>query len=149
MAKKKRKRNIKRSDAKEIMRRKDYEALAAFRYGIRKFFRFSEEAASKVGLSMRQYQALLTIRGFPDRDEVTMGEMAEWLQIRHHSAVGLVNRLESQQLVVRQRSAEDKRRVFIRLTTKGKRVLEKLAKLHKQELKRLKPQLEQLPSLLA
>lgn len=130
------------------MRRKDYEALAAFRYALRKFFKFSEEAAGQVGLSMRQYQALLTIRGFPGRDEVTIGEMAEWLQIRHHSAVGLVDRLEDQRLVKRKRSAEDKRRVYISLTTKGKQVLKKLASLNKEELRRLHPELQQMCDVL-
>jgi DNA-binding MarR family transcriptional regulator len=134
---------------KEIMQKKDYEALAAFRYALRKFFRFSEQEASNYGLSMRQYQALLTIRGFPGRDEVTMSEMAEWLQIKHHSAVGLIDRLESQNLVVRQKSVEDKRRVLIRITPKGQRILEKLAALNKQELRRLKPQIKQLYDLLA
>src|SRR5215471_21282131 len=117
-----------------IMRRKDYEALAAFRYALRKFFRFSEEAAEQSGLSIRQYQALLTIRGFPGRDEVTVGEIAEWLQIRHHSAVGLVDRLALQHLVTRKRGKTDKRQVYILLTSKGKKILEKLAMLNKEEL---------------
>ena len=131
------------------MRRRDYEALASFRYGLRKFFRFSEEKAAAVGLSMRQYQALLTIRGFPGRDEVTIGEMAEWLQIRHHSAVGLVDRLESQRLVARRRSSEDRRHVFIRLTSKGRKVLERLAALNKEELRRIRPHIVQLSAILA
>jgi DNA-binding MarR family transcriptional regulator len=139
---------VKGSRREEMMQKKDYEALATFRYALRKFFRFSEEAAEKFGLSMRQYQALLTICGFPGREHITMGEMAEWLQIKHHSAVGLVDRLESQHLVVRKRSKEDKRRVFIHITGKGRRVLQKLARLNKEELKRLKPQIQQLSELL-
>lgn len=130
------------------MHKKDYEALAVFRYALRKFFRFSEQEASKVGLSMRQYQALLTIRGFPKKDQITISEIAEWLQIRHHSAVGLVDRLESQGLVIRKRSSEDKRKVLIRLTARGNRMLEKLARMNKEELKRLKPQIKQLADLL-
>jgi DNA-binding MarR family transcriptional regulator len=133
---------------KEVMQKRDYEALAMFRYALRKFFRFSEEAAGAEGLSMRQYQALLTICGFTGKDEITMGDMAEWLQIKHHSAVGLINRLESQDLVTRKRSKEDKRRVFIQITAKGKRILQRLAQLNKQELRRLKPQIEQLSELL-
>ncbi len=148
MAKKKLPQKKRKSNAKEVMKKEDYEALAGFRYAIRKFFKFSEEAASTFGLSMRQYQALLTVCGFPGRDQITMGEMAEWLQIRHHSAVGLVDRLESQQLVTRRRSQKDKRRVFIRITGKGKRTLEKLASLNKEELRRLKPQIQQLAVLL-
>lgn len=97
---------------------------------------------------MRQYQALLTIRGFPEHGTVTVGDIAEWLQIRHHSAVGLVDRLQARRLVVRRRSSEDKRRVFISLTPMGNRVLERLAAMNKEELKRLRPQLEQLSQIL-
>jgi DNA-binding MarR family transcriptional regulator len=130
------------------MRDKDYQALSQFRYAIRKFLRFSEFESSKAGLSMQQYQVLLTIRAFPDKEEITITELAEWLQIRHHSAVGLVDRLESRGLLVRKRGRVDKREVCLRLTAKGKRILERLAVMNKQELKRLKPQIKQLASLL-
>lgn len=123
------------------MRKRDYEALASFRYAMRRFFRFSEQMAGSYGLSSRKYQALLTIRGFPGRDEATIGEIAEWLQIRHHSAVGLINRLEKQGFVIRRKGKNDKREVYIRLTAKGVRILEKLAWLNKNELKKLGPQL--------
>lgn len=139
---------LQHSEMKAIMRRKDYEALASFRYAMRRFFRFSEEMAGRYGLSNRQYQALLTIRGFPGRDEVTIGEIAEWLQVRHHSAVGLINRLEKQNLVVRRKGKDDRREVYIRLTAKGKRILEKLAWLNKNELKRLGPQKSLLKIIL-
>jgi DNA-binding MarR family transcriptional regulator len=123
--------------SKAIMKRKDYEALASFRYALRKFFRSSEQAAAETGLTIRQYQALLTIRGFPGKDDVTISDIAEWLQIRHHSAVGLVNRLSKQGLVIRQRSKKDKREVCVRITTKGRTILQKLAYINKQELKNL------------
>ena len=128
------------SASNQVMRKKDYEALAAFRYALRRFFRFSEEAAEDAGLSIRQYQALLTILGFPGRDEATIGEIAERLQIRHHSAVGLINRLEAQKFVVRRKRRGDRREVYVRLTAKGNQTLKRLAFLNKQELKRLKPQ---------
>ncbi len=67
----------------------EYEALAAFRYNLRQFLSFSESAAASAGLTPRQYQAFLAIKGFPGRDSVTIGELAEQLQIAHHSAVGL------------------------------------------------------------
>jgi DNA-binding MarR family transcriptional regulator len=142
--------NLKKSasSARRIMHKKDYEALAVFRYAIRKFFRFSEQESFKLGLSMRQYHALLVILGFPGKEEITIGEMAEWLQIKHHSAVGLVDRLESQNLVKRKKDKNDKRVVCIGLTRKGERILEKLASLNKEELKRLKPQIRQLSDLL-
>ena len=89
-----------------------YETLAAFRYALRRFIHFSEEAAQAAGITAQQYQALLAIKGFPARDNVTVGELAERLQLRHHSAVGLIDRLEAEKLVVRAPSAEDRRHVL-------------------------------------
>src|SRR5580704_6134705 len=88
-----------------------YEALAAFRFALRRFIRFSENAAQAAGITAQQYQALLAIKGFPGRDTITVGELAERLQLRHHSAVGLIDRLAAEKLVVRLPSAEDRRRV--------------------------------------
>jgi DNA-binding MarR family transcriptional regulator len=130
------------------MQKKDYEALAAFPYALRKFFRFSEQAASKYGLSIKQYEALLTICGFPGREEITMCEIAQWLQIGYRSAVGLVDRLELQRLVIHKKCKEDKLKALIRITKKGRRVLEKLASQNKHELQRLKRQIRQLSDLL-
>src|SRR5262245_53741046 len=80
----------------------EYEVLAAFRYHLRQFLQFSEEAARSAGLTPRQHQALLAIKGFPERERVTIGELAEQLQIAHHSAVGLVDRLAAQHLIERE-----------------------------------------------
>jgi DNA-binding MarR family transcriptional regulator len=117
--------------------KKEYETLAAFRYRLRHFLRFSESAAEASGLTSRQYQALLAIRGFPARECVTIGELAEQLQIAHHSAVGLVNRLAVQNLVSREASTQDRRHVYVKLTTRGLEVLEELTSAHKEELRRL------------
>ena len=87
----------------------EYETLAAFRYALRQFMHFSEEAAQAAGITAQQYQALLAIKGFPGRDSVTVGELAERLQLRHHSAVGLIDRLVAEKLAVRVPSAEDRR----------------------------------------
>jgi len=122
---------------REIMKRKDYESLAAFRYALRKFFRFSEEAAAARGLTIRQYQALLTIQGFPGKEEITIRDIAEWLQIRHHSAVGLVNRLVHQGFAMRKKGKRDRRKVCVRVTAKGRAILQKLAYINKQELRQL------------
>ena len=130
------------------IKQSDYETLAAFRYSLRQFLRFSEEAAHAVGLTPHQHQALLAIRGFPRRGRVTMGELAERLQIRHHSAVELVNRLALDGLVVRKISEEDHRRVHVNLTKRGEDVLEKLSAVHKQELRRIGPQLKQMIGIL-
>jgi DNA-binding MarR family transcriptional regulator len=119
----------------------DYETLAEFRYALRCFLRFSENAAETVGLTLQQHQALLFIIGFPGREKVTIGELAERLQIRHHSTVGLVDRLEEQGLVKRMPNDEDRRQVFIGLTGKGVAVLESLANMHREELRHLGPQL--------
>src|SRR5512143_2309408 len=121
----------------------DYETLAAFRYALRQFLHFSEEAAEAVGLTPQQHQALLAIRGFPGRDQVTVGELAERLQIRHHSAVGLVDRLVTQKLVARAAAENDRRQVFVALTSRGLSTLEQLAAVHRAELRRIGPQISQ------
>jgi len=122
----------------------ELEALAAFRYTLRQFMRFSEEAAQEVGLTPQQHQALLNIQGFPGRDQITIGELAERLKIRHHSAVGLVNRLVGEGLVKREAAQTDRRRVYVKLSRRGLEMLEKLSEAHRRELKRIGPQLGQL-----
>ena len=119
----------------------DYETLAEFRYALRCFLHFSENAAETVGLTLQQHQALLFIIGYPGRERITIGELAERLQIRHHSAVGLVDRLEEQGLVERIPNEEDRRQVLISLTGKGISVLESLANIHREELRHMGPQL--------
>src|SRR5260221_8535245 len=96
----------------------EYETLASFRYLMRQFLHFSENAAEDIGLTPQQHQALLAIAGYPERDYVTIGELAERLQIRHNSAVGLVDRLVAQGLVMRS-PGTDRRVVHLRLTSHG------------------------------
>ncbi len=121
--------------------KKDYEALASFRYALRRFLHFSEEAAAGANLSSQQHQALLAIRGFPERDAVTVGELAERLQIRPNSAVGLVDRLVSRGLVERESNEGDRRKVLVRLTPQGEATLEELSTVHRDELRRTGPKL--------
>lgn len=121
-----------------------YEALAAFRYALRQFMRFSEAAAQAAGVTPQHHQALLAIKGFPGRDNVTVGELAERLQLRHHSAVGLVDRLVAEKLVSRATSSEDRRRVLIHLTSRGEKVLEKLSAMHRKQLQRIGPEISEL-----
>jgi len=121
----------------------EYQQLASFRYALRSFLRFSESAAEKVGLTAQHYQALLTVCAGAGR-HVTINDLAQQLLIRHNSAVGLVDRLTAQGLLAREPSAEDGRKVYLRLTAKGDRVLEKLAEVHREELRRIGPQLESL-----
>jgi len=121
-----------------------YETLAAFRYALRRFMHFSEEAAQAAGITPQQYQALLAIRGFPGRDKVTVGELAERLQLRHHSAVGLVDRLVAEKLAVRVPSDKDRRQVLIQLTGRGETMVEKIAFVHRNQLKQIGPEISRL-----
>jgi len=128
----------------QTLRKAEYESLAAFRYALRRFIHFSEASAENAGITPQQHQALLAIKGFPGRDCVTVGELAERLQLRHHSAVGLIDRLVLEKLVVREPSKEDRRQVLIRLTRRGKDKLEKLSALHREQIKRIGPELSHL-----
>lgn len=119
----------------------DYRHLAEFRYLLRHFLSFSEEAARAAGLAPQQHQALLAIRGFGGK--LTVGELAERLAIKPHSAVGLTDRLAEAGLVVRQ-AGKDRRQVVLGLTRMAEGKLAKLSRAHRQELKRLAPLLETL-----
>ncbi|HEV7500172.1 MAG TPA: MarR family transcriptional regulator [Vicinamibacteria bacterium] len=119
----------------------EYEALAEFRSRLREFLRFSEEAAARVGLTPRQHQALLAIRGAAGGGPLSVGGLAESLQIRPHSAVGLVDRLAGLDLAARRPGREDRRQVFVSLTRKGSRLLARLSAAHRDELRRLGPRL--------
>jgi DNA-binding MarR family transcriptional regulator len=92
----------------------------------------------------QQHQALLAIKGFPDRDDVTIGELAERLQLAHHSTVGLVDRLQKQNYLGRTQAAQDHRKVYVKLTAKGEKILEKLSTEHREQLRRISPQLKSL-----
>jgi DNA-binding MarR family transcriptional regulator len=118
-----------------------YERLLALRTGLRRFERWSEQQAAAAGLTGAQHQLLLCIRGHPDRRGPTIGELADYLQLRHHSVVGLVDRADSGGLVSRARDQEDHRVVRVRLTKAGAECIERLSALHLEELQRLAPQL--------
>ena len=124
-----------------IIAKSDYEALAAFRHALRQFLDFSQVAARQAGLTPQQHQALLAIKGFPGREVVTVRELAERLLLRHHSAVGLLDRLEGLGLVRRQTDPDDRRRVLIALTAKAERLLAGLSATHLEEIRRLGPSL--------
>ena len=126
-----------------------YETLAEFRYALRQFMRFSEEAAQAAGITAQHHQALLAIKGFPGRDSITVGELAERLQLRHHSAVGLLDRLAAEKLVARAPSRQDRRQVFIRLTRRGENVLARLSSAHSRQLRQMGPGLSRLLKQLA
>ena len=117
----------------------DYRALASFRYTLRKFLAFSENAAKGVGLTPQQHQALLAIMGYPDAEAVTIGALAERLLLKHHSTVELVDRLTELELVKRTRDTQDRRRVILRLTKKAQQILSSLSAAHLEELRRFRP----------
>ena len=119
----------------------DYAALASFRRSLRVFLAFSEEAARKAGLTPQQHQALLAIRGFVSESGVTVGDLASNLMLKHHTAVGLVDRLVRAGLAVRQPDPEDRRRVFLTLTSKAAEALTALSATHVAEIRRNAPQL--------
>jgi len=128
----------------DLMTKAHYEMMAELRYSLRRFFRLSEEIALAAGATPQQYQSLLAIKGLPGRDQITIGELAEQLQIRHHSAVGLANRLVSEGYAQRVRGSTDRRQVFLALTPKGEALLEKLAATHGEEWMRIAPHLKTL-----
>lgn len=119
----------------------DYSALADFRYQIRRFLYFSEEAARAEDLEPQQHQIMLAIRGLQTDDGPAIGVLAAYMFIRHHSAVGLIDRLEKRDLVSRERRSDDRRQAIVRLTPKGAAVLERLAGAHQAELANLAPHL--------
>jgi DNA-binding MarR family transcriptional regulator len=118
----------------------DYQSLAELRYQIRRFLHFSEQAARDAGLEPRQHQLMLALKGLPRRVRPRVGELAERLQIQHHSAVELANRLAAGGLV-RRRAGQDRREVLLALTPKGERLLRELSLHHKAELRMQGPAL--------
>ena len=113
----------------------DYEALANFRYAMRKFLSFSKRAlAAEAELTPEQYEALLALKAYSGSKGWTIGQLSERLQVKHHTAVSLVDRLEVRRFVRRERGTEDRRQVFVRLTGAGSRALAQVAALHRREM---------------
>ncbi len=126
------------------LRQSDYERLLGFRTALRRFLRWSEEEARAAGLTPAQHQLLLAIRGHRGAAGPTVGELSEYLVLRHHSVVELIDRAEGAGLVHRERDRSDHRLVHLRLSAEGKRRIEGLSKLHLEELRRLAPALRAL-----
>jgi DNA-binding MarR family transcriptional regulator len=119
----------------------NYMDLAAFRYEIRRFLNFSERAARDVGVEPHQHQALLAIKGVPPGSTATVGFLAERLQVQHHSACELSDRLQEKGLIRRWRREADRREVLLQLTRRGEKLLEGLAAAHRTELRVAGPKL--------
>jgi DNA-binding MarR family transcriptional regulator len=122
----------------------DYERLLAFRTGLRRFLSWSAQQAEAAGITPAQHQLLLAVRGHPDPRGPTIGEIAGYLLVRHHSAVELIDRAVAAGLVTRRADSEDGRTVRIALTADGRRRLERLAAAHLEELDRMTSQLHTL-----
>jgi DNA-binding MarR family transcriptional regulator len=135
--------------ARRALKAADYARLAEFRYVLRHFLIFSENAALAAGLSAQQHQALLAIKAASGDTPVTAGLLAERLGIRHHSAVGLLDRLAEKSLIRRVRNSADRRQVLIQLTPKAERLLARLSAAHQRELQRVAPLLRGLLTQLA
>ena len=116
----------------------DYEALLAFRTAIRRFLRFSEEGARAAGITAQQHQLLLAVKGQPGRDWASVGDLAAALQIRHHAAVGLVDRCARADLVRRSQDPRDRRLVRVTLTERGEHLLAGLSQRNRRELRALR-----------
>jgi len=119
----------------------NYEALADFRYALRRFLAFSDSAAREAGLTPQQHQALLTIKGSSDPAGTSIRQLASHLLVHHNSAVGLVDRLVEGGLVRRVRDEEDRRRARLELTAKAERILDSLTEAHVKELRAVRPAL--------
>jgi len=130
---------LKRAEEQFKLATRDYAQLASFRHELRAFLRFSENAAAQEGLTSQHYQAMLILRGWPEGQLLSINDLAQQLLIKHNSAVGLVDRLANERLVVRQASAVDRRKVELRLSARGRQVLARLAAMHRDELRRIGP----------
>ena len=119
----------------------NYKLMAEFRYQIRRFLRFSEETARAGGLEPQQYQLMLSLKGMPADVRPRIGEVAQRLQIQHHSTVELVDRLARRGLIKRRRSDSDRREVFLELSARGDKLLQQLALRHWEEYRELAPDL--------
>ena len=119
----------------------DYQSLAGFRYQLRRFLRFSEDAARGAGLEPQHHQLMLAVKAAREEDGPRIAYLAERLQIQHHSTVELVDRLAKKGLITRARSGNDRREVHVRLTARGERVLEDLTRHTRAELRSAAPAL--------
>jgi DNA-binding MarR family transcriptional regulator len=122
----------------------DYRRLLEFRTGLRRFLRWSERQAEVAGLTPRQHQLLLAVRGHADPRGPTVGDVADHLLLRHHSAVELIDRAEAAGLVRRRPDADNQSTVRLHLTDEGSRRLEALSELHLEELAHLAPTMHTL-----
>ena len=121
----------------------DYQALAEFRYQIRRFLHFSEQMARAAGIEAQQHQVLLALKGIQEGKQATISYLAERLQLQHHSMVELIDRLVERGFVQRHRDETDQRRVIVELMPRGEEILRELSLAHRDELQTAGPALVQ------
>jgi DNA-binding MarR family transcriptional regulator len=121
--------------AQANLQAEDYDALGAFRYAMRKFLRFSKEALAAAKLTTEQYEALLAVKTRSNSEGITVGELSERLQVKHHTTVTLLDKLVARRLVDRRRASEDRRQVHVKLTPRGDSVLARMAAPHRREIR--------------
>src|ERR1043166_1069832 len=115
----------------------DYQSLASFRYGLRKFLRFSKDyLADHAQLTTEQYEALLALKAFAPKEGLLVGEVSERLQVKHHTAVSLTDKLAQRRLVTRKRGAQDRRKVYVQLTPSGSALISRVVVAHRDFLRR-------------
>jgi len=131
------------ADEHDTLTDAEYRVLARFRFALRVFLRFSEDAARVAGVTPSQHQLLLAVRGYPDGPP-TISDIAEWLQLRHHSTVELIDRAVEAGLISRQTDASDRRRQRLSLTRRGARVLASLSAAHQEELRRFRGEMAEV-----
>ena len=129
---------VRRPSSSPELQKSDYEALGGFRKALRHFLRFSEQGARAVGLTPQQHQLLLAIKSQVGKEHANLKEIADFLQLKHQTVVGLTDRCEAAGLVRREASTVDKRRVNVHLTPKGEELLAKLSQRNLDELRALR-----------
>ena len=147
LARDKRRQKPRRATTSDPAESVDYETLARFRYGLRRFLAFSEAEANRSGLTAQQYQALMAIRGFSIRNPVSIGDLADYMLVRHHTAVELVDRMVKLKVISRVTDPSDRRRVLLQLTGDGERRLRHLYRVHVRELRAMGPTLTKMAKL--
>ena len=114
----------------------EYHAMASFRHLLRRFLRFSKDfLRDRAGLTPEQYEALLAIKAFADPKGFTISQLSERLQVKHHSAVNIVDRLAERHLITRETGATDRRQRNVQLTAKGAALIDDLASVHRKEIR--------------
>ena len=118
-----------------LVQPEDYNALGAFRYAMRKFLRFSKDFLADAGLTPEQYETLLAIKTRGGAKGLNIRDLSERLQVKHHTAISLVNKLVNRRLLSRQRGLKDRREVVIKLTPRGDATIARLADIHRREMR--------------